>query len=501
VTVAHPDIAKLPATPAPKPPLHQRLGQMHWTYYLLVASVIVGGSLFFIAPPSGVSVAGWHTLGLLIPVVMIWGTGALPVGVASALFLALVVAFHLVGPDVAFKGFTNQLPWLIAGALGIGVASEKTGLSKRMAYFLLSHVRGLWGLVFGGYVANLLMLGCPSVAGRGGVLAPILRSVVKSIGDDRQSNVSRLLTFNFCNATSTFLSNLILTGGVANTLMLAFYSSLTGHTLTWSQWIVIMAVPTLILCVFQFVGALIFAPPERELMAKLRDSRAARDAYAALGPMTFDEWKVAAMFVLAIGLWVFGAQLKLDAGFAALIVMGLLFLPKIGVLNAADERAITWDLVLLIGAAVGVGGILEQTGMIKAVSGALVAPVLNPLAAYGLVGIAIGCILVGLFAHFILPSPANVTLAFPLLISWGLNTLHLPNAQVLAFLGLLSVAGNQVIMMAYQMPPYYVFLGMDVTNVPKFNALLIKIYPFAAVGMFLGAFAAYALLNATGWGI
>lgn len=497
MTATQPDIDK----PLAKAPLHDRLAKVHWTYYLLVLSAVIGAFLFFVAPPAGVSVAGWHTLGLLIPVVMIWATGVIPVGVASALFLALVVGFHLVGPDVAFKGFTNQLPWLIAGALGIGVASEKTGLSKRMAYFILSHVRGLWGLIFGGYVANLLMMGCPSVAGRGGVLAPILRSVVKSMGDDKNSNASRLLTFNFCNATSTFLSNLILTGGVANTLMLAFYSSLTGHSLTWVQWSIVMAVPTVLLCIFQFIAAVIFAPPERELMAKLKDSKAAREAYTALGPMTFDEWKVAAMFVLAIGLWVFGAQLKLDPGFAALIVMGLLFLPKIGVLNAADERAITWDLVLLIGAAVGVGGILDQTGMIKAISGALVAPVLNPLAGYGLVGVAIGCILVGLFAHFILPSPANVTLAFPLLISWGLNTLHLPNAQVLAFLGLLSVAGNQVIMMAYQMPPYYVFLGMDVTNVPKFNGLLIKIYPFAALGMFVGAFAAYWLLLATGWGI
>jgi DASS family divalent anion:Na+ symporter len=485
----------------PKRPLHDRLAGVHWTYHLLIVAALIGASLFFIPPPAGVTVQGWHTLGLLIPVVMIWGTGALPVGVASALFLALVVAFHLVGADIAFKGFTNQLPWLIAGALAIGVASDKTGLSKRTAYFLLSHLRGLWGLIFGAYAANILMMGCPSVAGRGGVLAPVLRSIMKSIGDEKESNLSRLLTFNFCNATSTFLSNLILTGGVANTLMLAFYSSLTGHSLTWVQWVILMTLPTLVLCIFQFAGAVIFAPPERELMAKLRDSQAASEAYQALGPMTTDEWKVAAMFVLAIGLWVFGAQLRLDPGFAALIVMGLLFLPKIGVLTAADERNITWDLVLLIGAAVGVGGILDQTGMIKAISGALVAPVLNPLASFGLIGVAVGCILVGLVAHFILPSPANVTLAFPLLISWGLNTLHLPNAQVLAFLGLLSVAGNQVIMMAYQMPPYYVFLGMDVTNVPKFNGLLIKIYPFAAVGMLVGAYIVYGLITWTGWGI
>ena len=236
---------------------------------MLIASVLVGASFYFIPPPANVNPNGWYTLGLLIPIVVVWGTEVLPVGMASVLFLALVVAFHLVGPDVAFKGFTNQLPWLIAGAFIIGTAMQKTGLSKRISYLLLSHVRGVWGLVAGAYVANIGLMGVPATAGRAAILGPVLRSVLHSIGDPKDSNLSRLLTFNFNNATNTFTSNLVLTGGVANSLMLAFYTSLTGHTLTWVQWLVVMAVPAVIFSGFGALGSAIFACPEPELAGKV----------------------------------------------------------------------------------------------------------------------------------------------------------------------------------------------------------------------------------------
>ena len=374
-------------------------------------------------------------------------------------------------------------------------------MPKRIAYFLLSHIKGFWGINIATYVANLCLIGVPSVAARAGIMAPALKSIMDSIGNPKDSNVSRILAYNFINSSHAFLSNMVLTGGVVNVLMLAFYSEMSGgHTLTWVQWFIIMFVPTVIYCAFAAAGAVIFNPPEPELVAKLRDSAAAKASYAALPPMSLDECKVVGLFLLAIFLWVIGGTIKLEPGFAALIVMGLFYLPKVGVLPPKALRDINWDIVLLVGAAIGLAGILDKTGMMQVISTSVLGPLLNPFAQFGLVGISVACILVGLLAHFILPSPSNCTLVFPLLIAWGFNTLHLPAVDVLVFLGLLSIFGNQAVMLAYQFPTYYIFLGLDVTNNAQFNGLLTKTYPILVAGMIVAIYVTYVTVKLTGFG-
>jgi anion transporter len=469
-------------------------------YWLLFGGLLIGASLFVIPAPTGVNPDGWHVLGLLIPIVVIWATEAIPVGVASLVFLALVVAFHYVTIDVAFKGFTNHLPWLMLGAFGISAAMERSGLSKRMTYFLLSHLKGFWGLVFAAYAANTCLMAVPSSAARSGILAPVLSAIMTTIGRPTKSNLSRSLTYNFCNATNAFVGDMFLTGGAGNAVMLVLYTTLTGKSLTWIQWLVIMFLPSLIYTFVAVIGSVMFGRPEPELVEKLRNSKAAQEAYQSLGPMTADEWKVLGAFLLAVFLWIIGGTIKLDPGLAAVIVMGLLFLPKIGVLPSKALRELNWDITLLIGTAVGVAGILDQTGMIKVISGALISPLLDPLSHFGLIGIAVGCIIVGLIAHFLLPAPSNLTLAVPLLITWGTSSMHLPTAVVLAFLGILSVLNDKLVMLAYQMPPYYVYLAMDVTDGPRFNALLIKLYPVLALALIVCAFVAYGMIMFTGFG-
>lgn len=472
-----------------------------WTYYLLAAGIVVAVGSFFVSPPPSVNPNGWHALGLLIPIIVVWATEAIPVGVSSMLFLALVVIFNLVPPATAFKGFTTDLPWLMVGAFSIGKAMEVTGFSKRITYLLLSRLRGLWGTIAAIYAVNVCFMAVPSSEARSGVLSPFLSSIMATIDRPTKSNLSRFITYNFCNATNSFVGNMFLTGGAANIVLVALYAQLTGITLGWSQWFVLMALPTLLFTVVAIVFAWVFSRPEPELMAKMQDSTALAEAYKAMGPMSADEWRVLAIYVFAVAIWIVGGFFHVAPGFAALVIMALLFLPKIGVLPRRALREINWDIVLLLGAVTGVAGILDQTGMLKAVSNILVAPILDPLAHYGLFGIAIGCIIVGLIAHWLLAGPTNLTLALPLLVTWGLQTQHLPMPVVLAFLAMLSALGDKLIMLPYQVPTYYTFLAMDVTDVPRFNALLFKLYPILAVAILIGAYITYGMIRITGIGM
>jgi solute carrier family 13 (sodium-dependent dicarboxylate transporter), member 2/3/5 len=482
---------------APSPPSARRPARVA---YLLAASMVAGASLFVVTAPAGVDPRGWHALGLLIPVIIVWATEAVPVGIASLFFLALVVAFQLVKPEIAFKGFTHDLPWLMVGAFALGKAMEETGLSRRIAYFLLSRLRGFWGVTAAAYAANACFMAVPSSEARSGVLSPVLASILATVGHPVRSNLSRLLTYYFCNATNSFVGNLFLTGGVANMLLVSLYAELTGKTLGWGEWLTLMALPELLFTGVAIAAAWAMSRPEPELLARLEDGRTIAEAYARLGPVTAAEIKVLALYLLAVLLWIFGRALHLQPGFAALIILGLLFLPGIGPLPAKALREINWNVVLLLGAVAGLAGILDETGILKVAASALIGPVLDPLAGLGLFGIAIGCIAIGLIAHFLLPGPANLTLALPLLVSWGLDTRHLPEAEVLAFLALLTALGDKLIMLSYQVPTYYTFLSLDVTDVPRFNLLLIKLYPVLALAILLGAFLAYGVIKLTGIG-
>ncbi len=466
-------------------------------YVLMIVGVIIGIVFFSTAPPNGMTVDGWRVLGLLIPIIMVWATEAVPVGIASMLFLSLVVAFKLASMEIAFKGFASHLPWLMAGAFAIGIAMEQTGLSKRITYFLLSRLNSFWGLVAAVYLTNICLMAVPSSSARSGILAPILKSIINTMGPISKSNFSRWLTYQFCTATDAFVGLMFLTGGAANAIFLGVYTVLSGKTVSWGHWLVVMFVPAVVFAIFGIVGSMIFARPEPELVAKVRNGNVTRQAFEELGRMTNKEWRVLLMFFLSIFLWIVGSAIQLEPGITALVVMSILFLPGVGVLKIDALNKLNWNIVLLIGAVVGVGGILNETGMVSQLSNVLITPVLGPLFHFGLLGVAIGVIVIGFISHLLLPSPNNLSVSLPLLITWGLKTAHLPMAAVLAFLGLLPIITDKIVLFPYQIPPYYVFLAMDVTDRQRYTDLLVKMYPIMVVAAIVGTFIAYQLLILT----
>jgi len=471
--------------------------------YVVLAGVIVGIIMYLMPAPEGVNPAGWKVMALLLPVVCIWATEAIPVGVGSLMFLALVVAFQIVPSRTAFGGFTNHLPWLMFGAFAIGTAMSQTGLSKRMTYWLLSKVNSFWGLILGAYGANLALMAVPSSSARSGILAPILNAIMDTLGRPKESKLGRLLTYNYCVSTNAFAGHLFMTGGAGNATMLAIYGEVTGYTMSWMNWFTLMLVPACLFAVASIaLSRIIVGAPEPELMAKVKDSTAAKEAFASCGKMTPDEWKVLFGFLLAIFLWVIGEHIKLSAGWASLLVAGLLFLPKIGVLPKKALNKINWDIVLLIGAVVGVYGIMDATGVVKLLTTVLIGPVLMPLGGNGsLIGIAIGSIIIGTIAHLFLPAPNNVAVIVTLLCGWAWTTMHFDIAVVMAFMAMLSLIGDKLVFLPYQMPPYYVFLALDLTDLPQFNKLMMIMYIPMCLVMVVMAFIVYFIASSTGIGL
>ena len=477
-------------------------GTKNSTFILIGLGVLLCIIMFFIPAPANFTSEGWHVLALLIPTIMVWATDAMPVGVASIWFLTLIVMFHIAPAGQAFSGFTQHLPWLMAGAFALSEAMISTNLSRRMSYYLLSRARGYWGMIVASFIANLCMLAVPSSAARCGILAPILNSVMDSADRPFESNFSRYITYAFAVSTNVFIGMLFLTSGASNGTMIGLYAQMANNAPSWSQWFLIMVIPTILLCAILLVGAyFIGGKPEKELVEKLRNSSAMREAYEAMGPMSQAEKKVIVAFILAVLMWAFGEKIEVSAGFSALFVMGLLFMPGIGVLEPKKSLGkLNWSIILLIGAVMGLGNLLNSTGLSETLSNLLFAPVLTPMAdSMGFFGVAIAVCVISFIIHFFLPAPNNVSLMVPLLVTWGANY-GLTMQAILAFIGFGILFGDKLIFLAYQMPPYYVYLGMEVTNIPKFNSLLMKNYLVGTVAVILASYITYAILLFTGWG-
>ena len=101
---------------------------------LLVALIVgVAAAIFFTPPPAGVSVNVMHTGGLLVLVMGLWATGALPESLTALIFFALAVLLGVAKPEVIFSGFTSGTLWLVLGGLVIAEAMRMTGLGERVA--------------------------------------------------------------------------------------------------------------------------------------------------------------------------------------------------------------------------------------------------------------------------------------------------------------------------------------------------------------------------------
>jgi anion transporter len=479
---------------------HEKAGKA--TYILLIISILIAVLFFLIPPPSGMAVGAWHVLGLLIPTVVVWATDCIPIGISSMFFLTLVVVTGITKADVAFSGFVDNLTWLMLGAFAISTAVQKTGLSKRMSYFILSKAKGYWGMIAAGYLVQTCLLAVPSGAARDSIVAPVANSIMDAAGRPKDSNFSRFLAYHYQMACHIWVALLVMTGSADNPVMLSLFAKLTKATISWGQYFLIMLVPSVIMIVIIFIGSLLICRPEKELVAKVTDSRVAREVYEGMGPMSFDEKKVLVAFFLAIILWIFGSQLHLAAGWAAMIVGSLLFFPGIGVLDGKDVGKINWNIVIMIGSVQGLGALLQSSGLAAVAANTIVKPFLDPFAGLGIFGIAIGCVIISWLLHFVLPSPNNIALSLPLLVAWGSSHTGLMTpAAMFAFFGIMSLVGSKVVFLPYQLPPLYILLGMDVTDVPKYNKFLMKMYPIAAVGIVIASFVAYAVISMTGYGL
>ena len=343
---------------------------------LFTAGVVLIGVLL-LPTPEALPVAGHRMLALLAFAVIIWMTEALDYAV-SAVVIAALMAFLLgtapnpanpatlmgtsAGLGVAFSGFANTALALVASALFLAAAMTATGLDKRIALVILSHVRTdvrhvVAGSILVGIVIAFLV---PSTTARVSCLVPITLGIIAAFGVNKKGAFAGMLMITTTQTASIWNVG-IKTAAAQNMVAVGFIEKAFNTTITWLEWL-IAAGPFAILMSLALYGVMTrMMPPEVATVPGGRE--AIRKALADLGPMKTSEKKLLVISLTLLGFWATeGVLHRFDTSTTTIAAVALMFLPGIGIMTWKEAQPkIPWGTVVLFGIGISLGTALLQT--------------------------------------------------------------------------------------------------------------------------------------------
>ena len=262
--------------------------------------------------------------------------GALPILTASVLAAAMAVLTRLLPAADAYAGFGNGTILLIVVAFLVANAVVTCGLGTRAGHLIVSRFgKSTLGLSYSIFALDAIIAPAfPSNTARSGVLYPLASSLAVAAGatPDRPDRRRLGAFLMFSGAVSLSVSSALwLTAMAANPLGTEIARG-AGVEIGFSRWLIASSVPTL--CAMIALPLLLYRVIGPEVTSTPEAPAAARQALAALGPMSRHEWTVLLVFVGMVALWAAAATFDLDS--TAIAFLGLGVLLATGVITLKD---------------------------------------------------------------------------------------------------------------------------------------------------------------------
>ncbi len=306
---------------------------------------------------------GKAALGLFFLAATWWVAEVVPIGVTS-ITIGVVQALFLIRPARdAFTDFMDPSVWFIFGSLMIGMVFTKTGLTRRLAYKMLSVVGERTSMIYLGcfvMTASLtLIMAHTAVAA---TIYPLLLAVYALYTDeDKPTRFGKGLFMGMAFVAGAG-SIITLLGAARGAVAIGFFLDITGRQIDFFELSYYM-LPIGALMVFLLWGFfMLWYPPEQKTIPGLRDR--VRRLYATLGPMSRDE--ILSLVIVLVTIAVLSCRsfvpvlAPLDKSAIILVPIILLFLLRI--LSLDDLESASWNIVFLFGGAMSIGFCLWQTG-------------------------------------------------------------------------------------------------------------------------------------------
>ena len=319
-----------------------------------------------------------------------WVTEVVPIGVTS-IMIGIVQAMFFIRPDVmpvppemvggdvdweqikpisgAWRSFTDFLApsvWFIFGSLSFGMVFTKTGLTRRMAYKMLSVVGERTSMIYlGCFVltsALTLIMAHTAVAA---TIYPLLVAIYGLYTDDKAPTKFGKGLFMGMAFVAGAGSIITLLGAARGAVALGFFNEITGTKIGFFELAYYMAPVGVLMTLLLWVYFMVYYKPEKKTIPGLRE-RAVK-LYAEQGRITVSE--ILALVIVGSAILALAARSFLPDGHllkemdkASIILLATVLFFLFKILKLEDLEDTSWNIILLFGGAMSIGYCLWQTG-------------------------------------------------------------------------------------------------------------------------------------------
>ncbi len=341
-------------------------------FFILLGLGLFAAVYFSPAWPQAVDPKGEHfvltregkaAIGLFLLAAVWWVFEVVPIGITS-IGIGVVQALFLIRPaQVAFSNFMDPSVWFIIGSVVIGMSFSQTGLTKRMAYKMLSMVGERTSMIYLGCflmtAALTLIMAHTAVAA---AIFPLLMAIYSLYDHEHRPTKFGKGLFIGMAFVAGAGSIITLLGAARGAVAIGFFRDITGREISFFELSYYMAPVGATMVVLLWGFFMVFFKPEQRTIPGLRER--AKSLHKALGSMSRTEILTLVITFLAIAamsLRSFVPALGAINKSAIILVATILFF-LFKVLTIEDLEQIPWNIVLLFGGAMSIGFCLWETG-------------------------------------------------------------------------------------------------------------------------------------------
>ncbi len=330
---------------------------------LVVALLILIG-MYFVPVPSGLTVAGIRTLGCTLALLVCLSTGALPLGLASLLFMML---YFLLGAasslNTAISGMATPPVLFILASFGMSAAVSESPISRRILHFMLKifgkSIRiTLLGLMFATALVSSLISNVPVTA----MFVTIGLAFLNLYqNEDERKRTGR--TYMIAIPVAAMIGGIMTpVGSSPNLVAISTLQSVTGYQISFVEWMAYGTPLALILIPLAWLIIIHVFPPaelESELFKKFVDSTCVKEKVGK------QEAKVIAIMGAMVLLWVLSSWITaINLYVVAVVGVAVMFLPGIEVLDwEAFKKSTNWDVVFVTASVISLGNVIQENGL------------------------------------------------------------------------------------------------------------------------------------------
>lgn len=403
------------------------------------------GILIYLLPtPKGLPPEGHRLAAILIPIVFLWVSEAIPIGITALLATAGMIAFKVTPTSEAWAPYANQAVMFVMMIIMFGVVLNEVGLAKRLLFWILKFAgTNVKKLSFFIAVSSTVLSSIFHDATITIIMLFAILPIFKAMGvtADKSNNLSKFFIILIPLAASAGGFGTLLGGGrcpLAVDITQKYVMETTGVALDigFVKYMIIQFP----LCLFTAVGTwlicyLIFRPKEVELPASVKIESMPKMSNAELG--------VTLVFGAAFVLWFLGDLTGLHLTVvAALALAGFCAPGWVSFKTICDK--FPWESWIVFGSGVSLGAAMLKSGLGKYLAQSLL-PLLeghNAFVTYYGMG------LFGSVLSSMMSNSAAVALSLPI-------TLPMANLMGMSVeaVGMLSPVTTSFIMLVIGCPP------------------------------------------------